>query len=184
MTACQQRAKINMMYNDKTSHRNAERRKKNYEKKEKCSPSEYPAIQKKVINEPMAKYCLTHSSTLSTPPMSIQSAQLTRLSARTEQSMSVVGPHEATTMPLGPAELHLQHFVDEYASRRLSIVFCSVAWISGRPVRRCMPGGSVVRGTCGARADVRVQCTEKRSESAACGDGRGRISGASTGRSE
>lgn len=35
MTACQQRAKINMMYNDKTSHRNAERRKKKIMRKRK-----------------------------------------------------------------------------------------------------------------------------------------------------
>src|SRR6266702_5860219 len=122
---------------------------------------------------------------LSTPPMSIQSAQLTPPTAGAASSLGEVGPHEPMTMPVGESGLHLQHVVvDEYASLTLAITPCNVAKRSGRPARRYMPGGSAVRDTCGARAAVRVQCTEKRRESAVRRDERGCMSGASSGRSE
>lgn len=132
-------------------------------------------------------FCRTHSSMLSTPPTSFQSAQLTRPTARVASSMSALGPHEPMTMPLGETVPWLwlrPRPVVEYASRTPAITVCIVALMSGRPARRCMPGGSAVRGTRGAREDVRVQCTEKRSESVVCGDGRGCMSGTSSGRCE
>ena len=44
-----------------------------------------------------------------------------------------------------------------------------------------IPGGSVVRGTRGRRAETRVQCTLKRREREVCGDARGCMSGVSSG---
>jgi hypothetical protein len=125
----------------------------------------------------------THSSILSTPPTSFQSAQLTRPTARAASSMSTAGPHEPMTMPLGRSEPPLLRLV-EYALRTPVITLCNVSKMSGRPGRMYIPCGSAVRGTRGGRAETRVQCTLKRSDSEVCGDARGCMSGASSGSRE
>ena len=114
---------------------------------------------------------------LSTPPTSFQSAQLTRPTARAASSMSAVGPHEPTTIPLG----RLEPSPFEYALRTPVITLCNVSTMSGRPGRMYIPGGSAVRGTRGGRAETRVQWTLKRREREACGDARGCMSGVSSG---
>ena len=125
----------------------------------------------------------THSSMLSTPPTSFQSAQLTRPTARAASSMSAAGPHEPMTIPLGKSTLPLLRLV-EYALRTPVITLCNVSKMSGRPGRMYIPGGSAVRGTRGGRAETRVQCTLKRIESEVCGEARGCMSGVSSGSRE
>ena len=153
--------------------------------KRKSLPPEYP------VQDPLSKQqqgqkrekLQTHSSMLSTPPTSFQSAQLTRPTARAASSMSPAGPHEPMTIPLGKSEPPLLRSV-EYALRTPVITLCNVSKMSGRPGRMYIPCGSAVRGTRGGRAETRVQCTLKRSESEEYGEACGCMSGVSSGSRE